>query len=72
MIRPCPFAEVSLKCDSEEADAKVGRRGRLCGGNNAQRSDPLPVIPARVRVAYGRWCVCLLSRMQRKERQPVA
>jgi hypothetical protein len=34
--RPCPLAEVSLKYDSEEADARVGRRGQLCGGKYAR------------------------------------
>ena len=33
--RPCPLAEVSLQYDSEEADARVGRRGHLCGGKHA-------------------------------------
>jgi hypothetical protein len=40
--RPCPLAEVSLKYDSEEADARVGRRGQLCGGKHACGAILLP------------------------------
>ena len=48
VIRPGPLAEVSLKCDSEKADARDGRRWSALWWKQCAWSDPSPVIHARV------------------------